>query len=360
MTWNWQKKHWPSFKYDLKQLEDYEAAFMYKSGIFLGTLKHIQEGDKESFRIEVICEEAYKTSEIEGELLNRESLQSSIRKNFGLKTDYRKIPAAESGIAEMMVDLYKNFSKPLSHKLLYEWNSLIIRGRSDLCYIGKYRQDEDPMQVVSGPLHNPKIHFQAPPANVLKVEMDSFIKWFNASDDAPLIKAGIAHLYFVCIHPFEDGNGRIARALAEKVLSQSLSRASLIPISSIIEKHRKKYYAALDAANKDLEITEWLKYFAQTILEAQDYSQNLIEFLVKKGQFYKTHQDQLNERQVKVIDRIFAEGVNGFKGGLSAEIYIAITKTSRATATRDLQDLVEKNILRRTGQLKSTRYWLLY
>ena len=357
MSWNWQKKQWTNFKYDEDILRKYESIFLHNSGIFLGTLKHIIGEEKKFLSIEIICEEALKTSEIEGEILNRDSLRSSIRKNFGLKTDRRKISPAEQGIAEMMIDLYQNFANPLEHKTLLKWNSMITNN-------GNYRTGKEPMQIVSGSVYNPKVYFEAPPSDRLHHEMNVFIDWFNTTNPKgktpllPLVRAGIAHLYFVCIHPFEDGNGRIARALAEKSLSQCIGQASLISLSKIIEKQRKKYYSVLDASNKDLEITSWLEYFSQTILEAQNYSQNMIEFLVKKSKFYEKHKSLLNPRQEKVIAWIFQEGFEGFKGGLSAENYLSITNTSRASATRDLQDLVDKNILSKKGLLKSTRYYL--
>ncbi|OGI09795.1 MAG: cell filamentation protein Fic [Candidatus Melainabacteria bacterium RIFCSPLOWO2_12_FULL_35_11] len=357
MSWNWQKKEWLKFKYDENILKKYESTFLYNSGIFLGTLKHIIGEEKKLVSVEIICEEAFKTSAIEGEILNRDSLHSSILRNFGLKADNRKIPPAEQGIAKMMLDLYQNFTKPLSHKALCNWNSMITND-------GNYRSSKEPMQVVSGSIYNPRIHFEAPPSDRLHKEMNIFIEWFNTSNPKgkaplpPLMRAGVAHLYFVCIHPFEDGNGRIARALAEKSLSQCIGQPSLISLSKIIEKQKKNYYSALDASNKDLEITGWLEYFSKTILEAQNYSQNMIEFLVKKARFYEKNKTLLNSRQEKVIARIFQEGHEGFKGGLSAENYLSITSTSRATATRDLQDLVDKKILNKKGQLKSTRYYL--
>lgn len=357
MTWNWQKKDWPQFKYKQAELESFEDEFLYKAGTFLGTLKHIHEEDLNQYRVDLLSQEAYKTSEIEGEILDRQSLQSSIAKNFGLKQETNK--NTDDGIAIMMMELYKNFSKNLDHKTLYKWNSLILH--DDTSSIKNYRKNTEPMQVVSASLEKPKIHFEAPPKEQLDNEMNQFIEWFNSSQTSSLkalTRAGIAHLYFVSIHPFEDGNGRIARALAEKILAQSLKEPSLISLSLIIEKKRKDYYRALDEANKDLEITDWLKYFAQTILEAQDHSQILIEFLVAKTKFYAKYKDSLNQRQEKVIARIFKEGLEGFKGGLSAENYISITQTSKATATRDLQDLVKRNAFYSTGQLKSTRYHL--
>ena len=190
------------------------------------------------------------------------------------------------------------------------------------------------------------------------------MQWFTRTSrggETPLpilTRAGIAHLYFVTIHPFEDGNGRIGRAIAEKAISEGLGHAALIALSLPINQCRKTYYEMLERSNKGNEITAWLVYFAQTILDAQAQAQGLVEFLIAKARFYERLRGQFNERQDKAIARMMREGPAGFKGGLSAENYIRLTGTSRATATRDLQDLVEKRALLRTGSLKSTRYHL--
>ena len=267
-------------------------------------------------------------------------------------------------MGEMMVDLYRNFEKALTHKMLRTWHQMLTYGRTDLKAIGKYRTHKEPMQIVSGPIHKPKVHFEAPPSERVKHDMQHFIAWFNDTAPKgrnplpPLTRAGLAHLYFVCIHPFEDGNGRISRAIAEKALSQCLGEPTLIALSSIIQNDKKAYYHRLQQQNRQLEATEWLEYFAQTTLKAQDYSQRLIDFIVHKAKFYDRLREQLNLRQEKVLTRMFREGPDGFKGGLSAENYLRIVKTSRATATRDLQDLVEKAALVRTGEKKYTRYHL--
>jgi len=364
MRWNWQQKDWPRFSYEKAPLEELEKLFLHKSGFLLGSYQHIAKADKEALTVDLLSDEAYKTSEIEGEYLNRDSLRSSIRRYFGFSTDRKKSPPAEQGIAEMRVSLYQNYAAKLKHETLFEWQLMITRGRRDLHEIGRYRTHEEPMQVVSGSFHKPKIHFEAPASKEVPYEMDQFINWFNRTAPGgkeplpPLIRAGIAHLYFVCIHPFEDGNGRIARALAEKALSQALGRPVLIALSHTIQSRRKAYYSALESANKSNEISDWLVYFAKTILAAQDYTQKMIEFLIEKTKLYDRIRGQINARQERVIARLFQEGIEGFKGGLSAENYIRITKTSRATATRDLQDLVDKDVLNRTGERKSTRYTL--
>ena len=194
--------------------------------------------------------------------------------------------------------------------------------------------------------------------------MQGFLDWFTSSSPGgpnplpALTRAGIAHLYFVSIHPFEDGNGRIARALAEKALSQAIGQPSLIALSQVIQRSRTAYYDALEAANKRKEITDWLTYFAQTVLDAQEHSRALIDFLLAKVKFYDRFRDQMNERHARVIARMFKEGIDGFRGGLSAANYITITGTSRATATRDLHELVAMGALTQTSMLKSTRYQL--
>jgi Fic family protein len=304
-----------------------------------------------------------KVSEIEGEILNRDSVQSSLRHQFGLGPDTPNIPPAERGIAQMMVDLYEHFDASISDDLLFSWHRMLM-GASDIGTIGAYRTHDDPMQVVSGPSYKRVVHFEAPPSNRMLEEMTRFTNWFNetapkGSQPLPaLTRAGIAHLYFVCIHPFEDGNGRIGRAIAEKSLAQNLEHPSLLALAYTIARKRKDYYAALERNNQGLEITDWLDYFGRTILEAQNNTISRVDFYVAKAKFYERYRDQLNDRQAKAITRIFAEGIDSFKGGLSAENYITITKASRATTTRDLQDLVEKGVLTRTGELRHTRYHL--
>jgi Fic family protein len=363
-TWNWEKNDWPNFQYTSSKLRPFEAEFLLQAGTFSGSVRHVDAEDKQLLTVELISEEAFNTANIEGEILNRQSLQSSIRRDFGLASDNRKIPPAERGMARMMVDLYRNFEAPLTDELLFEWHRMLMNGRRDVREIGKYRTDESPMQVVSGLAHAPNVHFEAPPSRSLPREMKQFIGWFNRTTqkgDAPLqplARAGIAHLYFVCVHPFEDGNGRIGRAIAEKTLSQALSQSTLIALSHTINAKRKTYYEMLERSNKSNEITNWLIYFANTVLDAQRHAQQALDFLIAKTKYFDRFRGQFNDRQQKAVLRMFREGPAGFKGGLSAENYIRITGTSRSTATRDLQDLVQKHALTQTGALKSTRYYL--
>lgn len=362
--WNWQQDDWPDFSYDRSRLEQMEADFLRSSGVLIGTFKHIGDEEKVALTVSIISTEALNTSEIEGEILNRESLQSSIRRNFGLAADSRKVPPAEQGIAEMMTDLYRTFNATLDDGYLHNWHKMLMNGRRDLKSIGGYRKDGDPMQVVSGRIDKPDIHFEAPPASAVPQEMTRFNAWFNRSSpngEEPLpalIRAGIAHLYFESIHPYEDGNGRIGRAIAEKALSQSLGQPTLIALSRAIKAKQKGYYAALEQANKRNQITAWLIYFAQTAIEAQRLSQQLVDISIAKAKFFENYRGRFNERQEKVIARMFREEPTGFQGGLSAENYIRITGTSRATATRDLHELVEIGALSKSGVLKGTRYHL--
>jgi Fic family protein len=365
MTWNWQRPDWPNFSYDSAVLDTLERRFLLQSGQFVGVCKHIGADDQDTLKIELISDEAVKTSEIEGEILDRASVQSSLRQQFGLGIEQPGVKAAERGISKMMVDLYRGYAKPLTDKMMCDWHAMLLSGNPSIEMIGGYRAHAESMQVVSGPDYERTVHFEAPPSNRLPSEMKRFIAWFN--DTAPgaknplpaLTRAGIAHLYFVCIHPFEDGNGRIGRALAEKSLAQNLGQPSLIALAYTIERRRKDYYAALERNNKENEITDWLTYFADTVLEAQSNTLKRADFYVAKARFYEKLRGKLNERQEKVVARMFQEGIDGFKGGLSAENYISISKTSRATATRDLQDLVEKGALVKTGELRHTRYYLV-
>lgn len=357
--WIWQQPAWPNFTYQPERLVALEQQFLQNAGFLLGAYKHIAPSDQEQLKIDLVSEEAVETSAIEGEILDRASVQSSLRRNFGLANDHKRIPASEQGISYMMVDLYKNFALPLTHDLLCDWHLNLMNARTDLNIVGSYRQHTDAMQIVSGPLNKLRVHYEAPPSHLIPDEMGHYIQWFNTSKHLPVLtRAGIAHLYFELIHPFEDGNGRIGRAIAEKAVSQSINQPLLLAVSKTIQKNKKLYYAELAASNNNLEITNWLIYFADTLIAAQEYTRNYIEFLINKIKLYDRVKEQLNPRQAKVLERIFKEGIDGFKGGLSAENYITITQTSRATATRDLQDLLAKQVLYSTGERKSTRYFL--
>lgn len=364
MQWNWQNSDWPNFTYEAARLVSLEQKFLQSAGEVIGAVRHFNEDDSSQLRIELLSDEAIKTSEIEGEFLDRVSVQSSLRRQFGLNSDDRQIRPQERGIAEMMADVYRSWQGPLHHEKLFHWHSMLMAGNRYIETVGDYRKHEDAMQIVSGRLDKPTIHFEAPPSRQVTVEMETFIAWFNHSGPTgknplqALTRAAIGHLYFESIHPFEDGNGRIGRALAEKSLAQNIGQPSLISLAFTIEKNRKAYYSELERHQRTLDITDWIIFFAETILDAQRATLERIDFFIQKTKFYDRFRGQLNERQEKVVARIFKEGTAGFKGGLSAENYISITNTSRATATRDLQQLVEIGVLMRTGERRHTRYSL--
>jgi len=362
MAWNWQQSDWPNFSWNVDRFRKAEEHFLVGSGMFAGTLKHLGAADQEQLTIEAISTEALTTSEIEGEILDRASVQSSIRRQLGLETDKRKIRQAEQGIAEMMVDLHRFFAEPLTDEKLFAWHRMLVKGRRDLRDVGAYRTDTEPMQVVSGALYSPSVHFEAPPSSKVPKEMARFVKWFNhtAPDGAQplpaLTRAGIAHLYFESIHPFEDGNGRIGRAISEKALAQSLGQPTLTALAATILIRRKTYYQALEAANKENEITPWLVWFAGIAIEAQRRTAARVEFLLDKTRLLDRLRGQLNTRQERALIRMLREGPEGFKGGLSAGNYMTITKASPATATRDLADMVTKGALLRGGERRHARY----
>ena len=364
MRWNWQQHDWPKFTWQKSRLAQAEQQFLVGAGTLVGALKHLDGEQRDQITIEAISTEAVTTSEIEGETLDRASVQSSIRRQFGLQADDRRVGPAEQGIAEMMVDLYRSFAAPLSNEMFFSWHQMLVSGRRDLKDVGRYRTSGDPMQVVSGAIYEPKVHFEAPPSSRVKSEMQRFIAWFNrtgpgSAEPLPaLTRAGISHLYFECIHPFEDGNGRIGRALAEKSLAQSLGQPTLTALAATILAKSKSYYEALEAANKKNEITAWLAWFAGVAIEAQRRTTALVEFLIDKAKLLDRLRGQLNQRQEKALLRMLREGSDGFAGGLSASKYISITGASPATATRDLVELVTMGALIRTGERKHTRYQL--
>jgi Fic family protein len=364
MLWNWEQPDWPDFRYEKSRLESRGTRFLHSAGLISGLIKYLDPSAGEQLRIELIGDEAVQTSAIEGEILDRESVQSSLRRQFGLQADDRRISPAEQGIAEMMVDLYQTYDQLLDQPMLYRWHQMLMKGRLDSRDIGRYRTHEEPMQVITNRLDRIEVHFEAPPSSVVPKEMARFAEWFNRTSPGgesalpPIIRAGIAHLHFVTLHPFEDGNGRIGRAVAEKALSQAVGHPTLLALADAIKRRQKEYSRALQDASKTNEITPWLEWFADTVVLAQESPQIRVEFLIEKAKLLNRLRDQLNPRQEKALLRMFEEGPGGFKGGMSAEKYIRITSTSRATATRDLQDLVEKGALIRRGELKHTRYFL--
>jgi len=363
MAYNWQQKAWPHFQYDLMGVEDLLLVFAEKTGLARGLLKGLPEDMQTAAIIDLMVSEALKTSEIEGEFLSRKDVLSSIRKNLGVSGAITQVSDKRAeGAAVLMIDVRKSFAEPLSQKKLFEWHRMIMTGNRGI-QTGAWRTHSEPMQVVSGPIGKAKVHFEAPPSERVPKEMARFIRWFNATGPdgkeeikKPLVRAAVAHLYFESIHPFEDGNGRIGRALSEKALSQGIGRPVLLSLSRTIEAHRKQYYEALQTGQQDNEITAWVTWFVNMALEAQIQAEGQVEFILRKTKLFDRYKDELNERQFKVLQRMLEEGPKGFKGGMNAKKYVAITSSSKATATRDLQDLVEKGVFISAGGGRSTRY----
>ena len=363
IRYNWQQKDWPNFTYSLHAVEDDLFLFAEKTGHITGVLKALPEDAQMEALIDMMVAEAIKTSEIEGEYLSRKDVMSSIRNNLGLnKTPDQVRDKKAKGIGELMIDVRNTFKEALTKAKLFSWHTMLMSGSADIT-IGSWRSHEEPMQVISGAMGKQQVHYEAPPSKRVPEEMDQFIVWFNETGPggkneikkAP-VRSAIAHLYFETIHPFEDGNGRIGRAIAEKALSQGIGRPGLLSLSRTIEANKKAYYDALETAQGSNEITPWINYFVKTTLDAQIDAEEQIEFTLKKTKFFDRFKNQLNDRQVTVVKRMLEEGPKGFQGGMNAGKYVSITKTSKATATRDLQDLLEKGALVVIGAGRSTHY----
>lgn len=361
MLYNWQQADWPDFRYDLKGIEGDMLLLADKAGQVGGLLRALPEADRDQAVADVLISEAIKTSEIEGEYLSRPDVASSVRNQLGLNDRVEPVCDLKSaGAAELAVKVRESWDVPLSESLLFDWHRTLFQG-TRLDELGSWRSHETPMQVISPRIDEPVVHFEAPPSSKVPREMERFIAWFNSSRTeirhAP-VRSALAHLYFESIHPFEDGNGRIGRAISEKALSQGLGRPVLLSLSRAIEADRPAYYEALKEAQRSNEVTDWIGYFVQAILHAQTLTETLVDFVLKKTQFFDRYRAELNERQLKVVRRILQAGPEGFEGGINARKYKSLTEVSKATATRDLQDLVEKGALRPLGAGRSARYEL--
>lgn len=366
--YSWERKDWPNFTYSIDNVEDELMLFAEKFGKVSGVLNALPANIKMEAIVDMMVAEAIKTSEIEGEYLSRKDVLSSIKKNLGLPGNPENITNKKAiGIAELMIDVRNTFHEPLTKEKLFAWHNMLLKGTKGI-EIGTWRTHEEPMQIVSGASGKEKIHFEAPPSKRVPSEMKAFIKWFN--DTAPgsareikrgPVRAAISHLYFETIHPFEDGNGRIGRAIAEKALSQGATRPVLLSLSKTIDEDKNAYYDALQQASKDsMDITSWINYFVKTILTAQIEAEEQIDFTLKKVRYFDQFKDRVNQRQLKAIKRMLQEGPKGFAGGMNASKYGSLNKTSKATATRDLQQLVEMGAFILLGQAagRSTSYQL--
>ena len=356
--YNWQHKNWPEFKFDSASIDKELMRFMLKAGELKGILSALPKDISTETIVQIMVTEAIKTSEIEGEIINRIDVMSSIRKNLGLHISQEPKDKNAIGLSLLLIDVRNTYKQPLTESKILEWHKLLM-GYNKTIHAGQWRKGNAPMQVISGSASNPKIHYEAPPSKTLSKEMKRFIEWYNTSEiSSPIIKAAVAHLYFESIHPFEDGNGRIGRAIAEKALSQGFDNPIMFSISKSIEENRSNYYKELQLAQQRLEITKWIEWFASIIIFAQEDAEKTIQFTIKKMKFFDEYDKILNDRQKKVINRILEEGVNGFKGGMNAKKYLSITDTSKATATRDLQELAAMKVFVIKGLGRSTSYEL--
>jgi Fic family protein len=365
MRYNWQQKDWPNFRYTLQGIEDELFLFAEKVGKVTGILNALPKDTQMEAIIDMMVSEAIKTSEIEGEYLSRKDVLSSIRKNLGLVSspEYILDKKAE-GIGTLMIDVRNTYKDELTKEKLFAWHKMLLPDSKGI-EIGQWRTHKEPMQVISGAMGKQKVHYEAPPSKRVPQEMEQFISWFNETGPggakeirkAP-VRSAIAHLYFETIHPFEDGNGRIGRAIAEKALAQGTGRPVLMSLSHTIEANKKAYYDALENSQRSNEITGWIDYFVKTTLAAQNEAEEQIDFTLKKVKFFDRFKDKLNERQLKVVKRMLEEGPKGFAGGMNASKYGSITKISKATATRDLQALLEIGALIPFGEGggRSTKY----
>jgi Fic family protein len=367
MTYNWQQPDWPHFRYDLSAMLDVLFAIAEKMGRTSGQLSSLSLPLQTEAVLNLMVEEAIKTSKIEGEHLHRPDVRSSIKNKLNVAA--AQVPVHDQraqGIAELMLDVRQTFAKPLTAAKLFAWHRMLLPATlNKKLTVGQWRTHDEPMQIISGYHGKLNVHYEAPPSSQVPQEMKKFIQWFNqtapgkpqAITFAP-VRSAIAHLYFESIHPFEDGNGRVGRAIAEKALSQGWGYPVILSLSHAIEAAKKAYYAALKSASQSNEITQWIQYFIQIILTAQTDAEAQINFTLMKAKFFDMHKDNLNERQEKVIKRMWQAGISGFTGGMSAKKYMVITGASKATATRDLQQLLLLKVIKQIGGGRNVHYEL--
>lgn len=355
---------WPEFTWDSEALASPLAAVRHKQGRLLGRMEALGFDLRAEASLTVLTSDVVKSSAIEGEMLNPDEVRSSIARRLGL--DVAGLPKAGrdvEGVVEMMLDATRNCDKRLTKKRLFDWHaSLFSTGRSGMrkITVGAWRRNEDgPMQVVSGPYGRERVHFEAPEADRLNDETSSFLKWFNAPASVdPVLKAALAHFWFVTIHPFEDGNGRIARAIADMALSRADgTKDRFYSMSSKIEAERKDYYLELERAQRgELDITAWLGWFLGCLGRALDGAETALSAVLNKAKLWqRINRRPVNDRQRLVINRL----LNGFQGFLTTSKYAKLAKCSTDTALRDIQELLDRNILvQNPGGGRSTSYRL--
>ncbi len=361
----WQLKKFPEFLFEKNKIiplvENFTLLLGKSNGLILGFTKEMQE---EVFA-EIMLSEDLKTSEIECEKYSREYDISSLKANLGAK-EYHisgKNKKADS-IALLLIEIRKDWKKDLTEELLLKWHKILMEHEKGI-NAGHYRKGTEAMQVISGRYGEIEVHYEAPPSSEISKLMKGFIEWYHNFSKNELGKVGeaivfsaLVHLYFETLHPFEDGNGRIGRALAEKSLAEKLGFQVSISISNSIEKNKKRYYEALKVAQRSLNVTEWIVYFINILQDALLESQKIILFTIKKIHFFDQYRNQINEREHKAILKMMEYGTTGFKGGITAKKYQSINKTSKATATRDLQHLTSIGAFTSHGGGRSVSYEL--
>lgn len=355
----WQNKNWSDFSWDSDELLPLLGKARQTQGKILIRVKALGVPLTNQAQAEILTEEAIKTSAIEGEVLNRDSVRSSVARHLGLS--HAGLPRAErhvDGLVEILLDATRNYEKPFTAKRLQSWHAALFpTGYSGLSKIrvGKWRTQ--PMQVISGAVGKEKVHYQAPPSENLDKEMKDFLVWWEKSNGKieGFLRAAIAHFWFVTIHPFDDGNGRIARALTDMALAQDEKlQMRFYSFSSQIMEERGDYYDVLEKCSKGKsDLTMWLSWFLGCLMRAMENSEMLITNVLAKADFWQRFsQMTMNERQRKVVNRLLDAGEGKFQGGLTTRKYVSLTKTSRATAFREISDLVDKKVLQQDSKSK--------
>lgn len=359
-----QSNDWPNFFWDNDILVPYVSKVRDLQGRLIGRMEGLGFELREEAVLETLTEDIVKSSAIEGEFLNPEEVKSSVARRLGI--DISGLPDASrdvEGVVEMMLDATQKYKDPLTKDRICGWHAALFpTGRSGMYKItvGEWRNDEyGPMQVVSGPMGREKVHYTAPEANRLEVEMNRFIQWFNTDNSMePVIKSAIAHLWFVSIHPFDDGNGRIARAIANSQLARAdRTNQRFYSMSAQIMKSKKGYYAVLESTQKgSLDVSQWLVWYFERLTEALEVTGETLSKVLVKAKFWEIHKTtQLNKRQVKMINVLLGD----FIGKLHSSKWAKMTKVHRDTARRDIQDLIAKGILSDSGEGgRSTNYIL--
>lgn len=357
-------KKWPDFYWDQDRITEKLASVRHHQGRLIGRMETLGFPLRSEAILQTLTEDVLKSSEIEGEILDKEQVRSSIARRLGMDAG-GLVPADRDveGVVEMMLDAAQKYPQKLTQERLFAWHaSLFPTGRSGMgkIRVGKWRDDKSgPMQVVSGPIGKEKVHFQAPPAKKVAGEMRAFLTWFNRKDSMdPVLKAALAHLWFVTIHPFDDGNGRIARALTDMLLARSEnSPQRFYSMSAQIRQERKSYYKALEIIQSaDLDVTEWLEWFLDCLDQAIEGAETILADVLQKSQFWDKHRDTpFIDRQRKILHRL----LDGFEGKLTSSKWAKLGKCSQDTAIRDIDDLVKRGILvKNPGGGRSTSYSL--